>query len=676
MTPLTEKHAQLLKSNRALLLTFERLPIAGKLSAVALALVIGVGSGITALTRTASNRVQLCIRNKQALQCVDKAGKPYIMTEYHAEKWKANPNVVFYKQIPATNPHKALWMALAGCSFWVAGIGFRSLQNSERQLANYELLAEKRDLAKGQLNARTELLEDYRAMRIKEVQAEGDVEAAANDCAVVLKQCEVLGEADIRIAQMEAEEAIFEAETAGLPEDKKREYVEFLRKQQTPFQFQLTGTQTFDGINNPGDKVESGSASAIESATVSRLLHPSETKAIAILKQVAGSRLSLLLIAGSGGGKTVTQAALISLLLEKCPDTEFWVISQKNDSYCGLREKGRVLLFEITNIKATLDRIHHAWEIYDTRRRKKENERASMSPVRLLLADWLSINSALQEMASHPDVKASNYLVELCDIGLNGRDFNVGFWADLQSFYLLAIGMKADSNIRQNFNLIGLGNYYTDEFGFVNDSYGVLANMIATHSIIENKEVRQALLVDFNELKPISKQHERPIMLSTLEPPTVCLQADVRHYQQQHQIVSDAEVSSGQAHTSDSSPGKGDMPSVQDWANLQNPYWKGKEGSEGWETSEGLEASERSLEDYLADVLTEASAPVFSDEFPLKEHQKRVQLARLLIAKKLGKQKTIWLLWGLKDGGRNNHRYIDAREMLEKLIKGDDNGNA
>jgi hypothetical protein len=112
--------------------------------------------------------------------------------------------------------------------------------------------------------------------------------------------------------------------------------------------------------------------------------------------------------------------------------------------------------------------------------------------------------------------------VKLNDIGLNGRDFNVCFWADLQSFYLLAIGMKADSNVRQNFNLIGLGNYYTDEFGFVNDSFGVLANMIGTHSIIENKEVRHALLGEFNRLKPISKQHERPIMLSTLEP-RVCV---------------------------------------------------------------------------------------------------------------------------------------------------------
>ena len=569
-SPLTEKHAQLLKSNRALLLTFERLPIAGKLSAVGLALILGVYSGISALTGTASNRVQLCIRNKQALQCVDKAGKPYIMTEYYAERWKANPNVVFHKKIAATNPHKALWMALCGCSFWVAGVGFRSLQNSERQLANYEILAEKRDLAKGQLAARAELLEDYRNVTIREVQVQGDLDATANDCAVVIKQCEVYGEAEIRITQLEAEEAIFDAETAGLSDEKKQEYIAFLRNQKTPFQ--LTGTQTLDSINYPGDKVDSGSASAIESATVSGLLHPSEFKAIAILRQLAGSRMSLLLIAGTGGGKTVTQACLISLLLEKCPDTEFWVISQKNDSYCGLKDKGRVTLFEIDNLKATLDRIHHVWKIYDTRRRKKESERASMSPVRLLLADWLSINSALQELASHPDVKSSNYLVKLNDIGLNGRDFNVCFWADLQSFYLLAIGMKADSNVRQNFNLIGLGNYYTDEFGFVNDSFGVLANMISTHSIIENREVRQALLAEFNRLKPISKQHERPIMLSTLEPACVCLQADVRHYQRLHEIAFGDDVSSGQNNPFDSSSGTGNTPKKPE---LPDPeYWK------------------------------------------------------------------------------------------------------
>ena len=58
MTPLTEKHAQLLKSNRALLLTFERLPIAVKLSGIGLVLLVAIGSGISALTGTASNRMQ------------------------------------------------------------------------------------------------------------------------------------------------------------------------------------------------------------------------------------------------------------------------------------------------------------------------------------------------------------------------------------------------------------------------------------------------------------------------------------------------------------------------------------------------------------------------------------------------------------------------------------------
>lgn len=263
MSPLTSKHAQLLKSNRALMILLEEFPLAAKLSVVALALAIGVYGSINALKGTTSDQVQLCIRNnKQALQCADKTGKPYIMTQYHAEQWKADGvpgEVVFQKFIPATNPYKALWMALAAGSFSAAGVVLRSLQNSERQLATYEAVAEKRDLAKAQITARAELIEDYRNVAIAEVHLQADLESAANDRAVVLKQCEVLGEADIKIAQLEAEEALFEAETAGLSDEKKQEYLEFLRKQKTPFQFQLTGTQTFDGINDPSDKIESQS---------------------------------------------------------------------------------------------------------------------------------------------------------------------------------------------------------------------------------------------------------------------------------------------------------------------------------------------------------------------------------------------------------------------------------
>lgn len=271
--PLTTKHAQLLKSNRALMATLEGFPLTAKLSVVGLALTIGIYSGINALKGTASNTVQVCIRSKQSLQCADKAGKPYIMTEYHAEQWKENGipgEVVFNKTIPATNPHKALWMVLTAASFGGAGVVSRSLQNSERQLATYEAIAEKRDSAKAQINARAELIEDYRNVAIAEVHLQADLEAAANDRAVVLKQCEVLGEADIKIAELEAQEALFEAQTAGLSDEKKQEYLEFLRNQKNPFQ--LTGTQTLDSIAYPGDKIEPEQYSANKYAYIKGFL--------------------------------------------------------------------------------------------------------------------------------------------------------------------------------------------------------------------------------------------------------------------------------------------------------------------------------------------------------------------------------------------------------------------
>ena len=135
------------------------------------------------------------------------------------------------------------------------------------------------------------------------------------------------------------------------------------------------------------------------------------------------------------------------------------------------------------------------------------------------------------------------------------------------------------------------------------------------------------------------------------------------------------EVSDAQIDTSDNSSGKDCTLPKQDTGNLANPYGKGVEGSEG---SEGLDTSEalnQSLNGFLAEVLAETLPPVFADDFPLKKHERRVQLAKLVIAQNLGKQKTIYLLWGVKDGGRNNQRYIDAREMLERLIKGEE-GNA
>jgi hypothetical protein len=135
------------------------------------------------------------------------------------------------------------------------------------------------------------------------------------------------------------------------------------------------------------------------------------------------------------------------------------------------------------------------------------------------------------------------------------------------------------------------------------------------------------------------------------------------------------DVSETQNNTSDSSSGKDCTLPEQDTGKLANPYGKGAAGSQDVETTDESSALNESLNGFLAEVLAENLPPVFADDFPLKKHERRVQLAKLVIAKNLGKQKTIYLLWGVTDGGRNHQRYVDAREMLERLMGGDNNAN-
>ena len=74
------------------------------------------------------------------------------------------------------------------------------------------------------------------------------------------------------------------------------------------------------------------------------------------------------------------------------------------------------------------------------------------------------------------------------------------------------------------------------------------------------------------------------------------------------------------------------------------------------------------LSEMLAQLLAgTVEKAVFAADYPLEQRDK-MKLAKLVIAQELGQEKTIWLLWGIRRGGRNHHLYAEAREMLEKLI--------
>src|SRR4028118_992803 len=133
------------------------------------------------------------------------------------------------------------------------------------------------------------------------------------------------------------------------------------------------------------------------------------------------------------------------------------------------------------------------------------------------------------------------------------------------------------------------------------------------------------------------------------------------------------DVSDTQPNLSDNPSGTDYTLPQQDTGSIPNPYGTGTAGSQDLEDLDSSEALKESLKGFLAEVLAENLPPIFSADFPLKKHERRVQLAKLVIAKNLGRKKTIFLLWGVTDGGRNHQRYADAREMLERLMGGDEN---
>jgi hypothetical protein len=261
------------------------------------------------------------------------------------------------------------------------------------------------------------------------------------------------------------------------------------------------------------------------------LLDPtSEQVGLEIIDTLATTRRSTLLIGDTGAGKSVTQSYILTKLFELHPDAEVFGISQKADSFCGLAEQGRVTLFDPTEPEQALFLIHSIWLIYDRRRRLPESERQGLPPVRLILADWLSINQALEELKNEESVKSSKYLTKLADIIYNGRELNVCLLVDLQSYNLAAVGLKADRNSRKNFNLIGLGNYSIDELGMVNESYGVLTNLIGDRYIVADESERSTLTATFKQLQPVSKANCRPIIFSGLSPARLALLPDLRRY--------------------------------------------------------------------------------------------------------------------------------------------------
>lgn len=236
MSYLSDKHSELASTQQSSFMQwFGGLSFDKKIANIGVSLTIGITSAAIAWTGESSNRIYFCLRTPQnELRCVDNHNRPYRMTLWHWQQWKKDgmPTTVVPNEdispkglVKASNSLKPLWAVGAFAGFASAGWMLRHLQDDERKLANFQTVAEKRDVAKAELKAQSELMDNYREVAVKQVELQADLDLVANDRTVDIQKAEILGETEILITQMEAKDAVFEAETAGMSEEQRQEYI-------------------------------------------------------------------------------------------------------------------------------------------------------------------------------------------------------------------------------------------------------------------------------------------------------------------------------------------------------------------------------------------------------------------------------------------------------------------
>ncbi len=285
--------------------------------------------------------------------------------------------------------------------------------------------------------------------------------------------------------------------------DKKREYIDFLRNQKTPFL--LTGTQTLDGINNPSDKVELSSV-------------PTKTPGEQLLDDLAYSDKSMILAGSTGAGKSHTLSSWLRSLYDqarsKAQTASVWILGRKNDSFCGLREAGKLTIFNSIDPTKAYKLIEDFHKNFLARLDNiSEADRKHLPPLRLILEDWSSIVLTLRKAYKALWAKIELMLLDIITVG---RDYNVCLLVLAQSLNLEALGLVGDANLRANMAIVAQGLLVKTEDGKTKGDYLLVELSIKNQYIVSDNAQRQTLLAKVNELMPESEAKQIPIFFTTL----------------------------------------------------------------------------------------------------------------------------------------------------------------
>ena len=242
-----------------------------------------------------------------------------------------------------------------------------------------------------------------------------------------------------------------------------------------------------------------------------------------LLSDLAFSVKSMLVTGSTGAGKSHTLNAWLESMYAqaraKNQVAAVWVLGRKNDSFCGLREAGRLVKFNSTDVDKAFKLIKDFYDNYAIRvAETSEEERKQLPPLRLILEDWSIVAAVFRDY--YPKLWSKIKLM-LLDIITVGREYNVCLFILAQSLNLEALGLVGDANLRANMAIVAQG-LVTEVFDplleeiKIQGDYGLVYLAIKNQYIVPNNDVRQTILTLLKKLEVESKAQQTPVFFTTL----------------------------------------------------------------------------------------------------------------------------------------------------------------
>ncbi len=237
-----------------------------------------------------------------------------------------------------------------------------------------------------------------------------------------------------------------------------------------------------------------------------------------ILESVVHSNKPTVIGSPTGTGKTVTVSYLIRRIgQEYGENADIYVISEKNDDFCGLAKAGRVMQYDYEQPEKCFDFLFKVYEIYKQRASlpKEERDRQGFDekPVRILLDDWTAFY--LTMLNNNNEFIKKKVVPMIGVLSMNGREPNTTVLVSGQSVNLESMGVAGDAMIRSGMNILAQGFQYTDKKNRIQGNYNAIDLVLNNNSIV-SKEERAILKSKLEQAKLESQQRQSPLLLSSM----------------------------------------------------------------------------------------------------------------------------------------------------------------